>query len=106
MCVRPGRSFPSQTLAAYLEDELHHFSVDQTVDRLPVDVRDEVTRTQSSFLGRTVVLYVLIGMTNTPQTDCTVSSFSKQSGGHSVLLFFLFSMSGADVSVCVFTQTM
>lgn len=45
--------------AAYLEDELHHFSVDQTVDRLPVDVGDEVTGTQASFLGRAAVLYML-----------------------------------------------
>lgn len=50
----------TETLSlAYLQDELHHLGVDQTVDRLPVDVRDEVTRAESSFLGRTVVLHVL-----------------------------------------------
>lgn len=46
---------------AHLQDELHHLSVDQAVDRLPVDVRDEVTGTQSGFLRRSVVLHVLTG---------------------------------------------
>lgn len=45
--------------AAYLQDELYHFSVDQTMDRLPVDVGDEVTSTQASFLGRAAVLHML-----------------------------------------------
>lgn len=45
--------------AAYLEDELYHLSVDQTMDRLPVDVGDKVTSTQASFLGRAAVLHML-----------------------------------------------
>jgi len=49
----------NKPIAAYLEDELDHFSVDQTVDRLPVDVGDEVTGTQGSFLGGTAVLHML-----------------------------------------------
>ena len=30
-------------LFLYLEQELHHLSVDESLDRLPVDVSDEVT---------------------------------------------------------------
>lgn len=45
--------------AAYLEDELYHFSVDQAMDGLPVDVGDEVTSTQASFLGRAAILHML-----------------------------------------------
>lgn len=44
---------------ANLEDELYHFSVDQSVHRLPVDVCDEVTSTQASLLGGAAVLNVL-----------------------------------------------
>lgn len=54
-------------VVGYLQDELHHFSVDQTVDRLPVDVCDEVTRTQSSFLCRTIVLHMLTVSQKTSQ---------------------------------------
>lgn len=45
--------------AAYLQNELYHFSVDQTMDRLPVDMGDEVTSTQASFLGGTAILHML-----------------------------------------------
>lgn len=45
--------------SAYLEDELHHFGVDQTVNRLPVDVGDEVTSAQTGLLGRAAILDVL-----------------------------------------------
>lgn len=44
---------------SYLEDELHHFSVDQTVHRLPVDMSDEVTGTQARFLCGAAVLHML-----------------------------------------------
>lgn len=44
---------------ADLEDELHYFSVDQTVDGLPVDMSDEVTSTKASFLGGATVLHML-----------------------------------------------
>lgn len=43
----------------YLEDELNHFSVDQTMDRLAIDVSDEVTSTEASFLGGPTVLHML-----------------------------------------------
>lgn len=45
-------------LVATLEDELHYFSVDQTVDGLPVDMSDEVTSTKASFLGGATVLHM------------------------------------------------
>lgn len=46
-------------MVSYLEDELYHFSVDQTMDRLPIDMGDEVTSTQASFLGRPTILHML-----------------------------------------------
>lgn len=49
----------NEPTAAYFEDELYHFSVDQTMDRLPVDVGDEVTSTQSSFLGGAAIFHML-----------------------------------------------
>lgn len=49
------RSQPS----AYLEDELHHLSVDQTMNRLSVDVGDEVTSAQTGLLGGAAILHVL-----------------------------------------------
>lgn len=45
--------------SAHLEDELYHFSVHQSVHRLPVDVGDEVTSTQAGLLGGAAVLNVL-----------------------------------------------
>lgn len=44
---------------ADLKDELYHFSVDQTMDRLPIDMCDEITSTQASFLGGAAVLNML-----------------------------------------------
>lgn len=51
--------------SAHLEDELHHFGVDQSVHRLPVDVRDEVTSTQASLLGGAAILNVLYNSRST-----------------------------------------
>ena len=44
---------------SYLEDKLYHFSVNQTMDRFPVDMSDEVTGTQASFLGGAALLHML-----------------------------------------------
>lgn len=49
----------NKPVSAYLEDELYHFGVDQTMDWLPVDMSDEVTSTQASFLGRAAILHML-----------------------------------------------
>lgn len=43
----------------HLQNELHHFGVDQTMNRLSVDVGDEVTSAQTGLLGRTAILNVL-----------------------------------------------
>jgi len=48
-----------RTLDANLEDELYHFSVDQTMYGLSVDMSDEVTSTQAGFLGWAAVFYML-----------------------------------------------
>lgn len=45
--------------SANLQDELYHFSVDQSVHRLPVDVGDEITSAQAGLLGGAAVLNVL-----------------------------------------------
>lgn len=54
--TQPTRRSPP---SAYLEDELHHLSVDQTMNRLSVDVGDEVTSAQTGLLGRAAILHVL-----------------------------------------------
>lgn len=48
----------------YLENELHHFSVDQTMNGLSVDVGDEVTSAQAGLLGGAAILDVLPTTTN------------------------------------------
>lgn len=60
--VKPGVYFWNSVTkhsSAHFEDELDHFSVHQSVHRLPVDVGDEVTSTQSSLLGGAAILNVL-----------------------------------------------
>lgn len=49
----------SRSSDSYLEDELHHLSVDQTMHRLPVDMSDEVTSTKARFLCGTTLLHML-----------------------------------------------
>lgn len=55
---------PVVSTPAYLENELHHFGVDQPVDGLAVDVRDEVTGAQTGLLGGAAILDVLPDTTN------------------------------------------
>lgn len=43
----------------YLEKELHHFSVDKTVNWFSVHMSDEVSSFESSFICRPAVFYVL-----------------------------------------------
>ena len=43
----------------YLEDEFDHFSVDQTVDGLSIDVSDEITSAEPRLLSRAALLHVL-----------------------------------------------
>lgn len=45
--------------SAYFENELYHFSVDQTMNRFPVDVGDEVTSAQTRLMGGAAILNVL-----------------------------------------------
>lgn len=49
----------TKTAEVNLEDELHHFSVDQTMDRFAIDMSDKVTSTQASFVGGAAVLHML-----------------------------------------------
>lgn len=44
---------------AYLQYELHHLGVNQAMDRLSVDVRDEVSLPQPRLMGRTSLLHML-----------------------------------------------
>lgn len=45
--------------ALYLEQQLHHLSVYEALDRLSVDVSDEVTCSQSCLMCWTALLYRL-----------------------------------------------
>lgn len=46
-------------IKTYLENKLNHFSVNQTMNRFPIDMGDEVTSWEASFLGRTTILNML-----------------------------------------------
>lgn len=43
----------------YLDDELHHLGVNQTVDRFSVNVCDQVALSEPRLVGRAAVLHVL-----------------------------------------------
>jgi len=43
----------------YLQDELHHLCVDQPVNRLSVDLGDQVSLPQPRIVGRTADLHML-----------------------------------------------
>lgn len=43
----------------HLQDQLHHLSVDQAVDRFPVDVSDQIPLSQTRFVGWTALFYML-----------------------------------------------
>lgn len=47
------------THGSHLQQQLHHIHVHQAQDRLPVDVRDEVTSAQPSLLRRAALLHTL-----------------------------------------------
>lgn len=47
------------THGSHLQQQLHHIHVNQAQDRLPVDVRDEVTGAQPRLLRRTALLHAL-----------------------------------------------
>lgn len=64
--------------SAYLENELHHFSVDQPMNRLSVDVGDEVTSAQTGLLGGAAILNVLPNTKNrSSQTTETQASLPR-----------------------------
>lgn len=44
---------------AHLQNELHHFCVDQSMDRLAVHMGDEVTSTKPRLVGWSTILYML-----------------------------------------------
>lgn len=46
-------------ICVYLKDELHHLSVHEALDRLPVDLCDQITLTEPGLLGWTTSLHVL-----------------------------------------------
>lgn len=43
----------------YLQDQLHHLCVNQPVNRLSVDVGDQVSLSEPRLVGRTALLHVL-----------------------------------------------
>lgn len=50
-------------LFTHLYQELHHLSVDQTMNCLSVYVSDKVSSSESSLLCRSTVFYILIKQT-------------------------------------------
>lgn len=48
-------------LVVYLQNQLHHLSVNQTVNRFPVDVGDQVSLPQTCFVGWTSLFHMLRG---------------------------------------------
>lgn len=56
-----GTSVAVGVLVVYLQNQLHHLSVNQTVNRFPVDVGDQVSLPQTCFVGWTSLFHMLRG---------------------------------------------
>lgn len=84
MTVQPKDPQNSETLrkllCCYLQYELHHLGVDQTVDRLAVDMGDEVALPEPRLVSWTALLHVLRVKPEEPCCSLTTEAFIEGSG--------------------------